>query len=89
MALDAIRILVMDEEEYIKAQKELQEAVDDLRKLRNQRSRSKGITPEAPFCSFCGKGHNEVKKLLAGKEAYICNECVELAKEVFDEEPNG
>ncbi|MDH5769041.1 MAG: hypothetical protein OEZ31_08805, partial [Nitrospirota bacterium] len=26
-------------------------------------------------CSFCGKGHDEVKKLIAGPAVYICNEC--------------
>ncbi len=29
-------------------------------------------------CSFCGKSHNEVKKLIAGHDFYICNEWVEL-----------
>jgi ATP-dependent Clp protease ATP-binding subunit ClpX len=31
-----------------------------------------------PKCSFCGKGHAEVKKLIAGPTVYICNECVEF-----------
>jgi len=30
------------------------------------------------FCSFCGKSQGEVKKLIAGPGAYICNECVAL-----------
>ncbi len=34
-------------------------------------------------CSFCGKGHNEVKKLIAGPTVYICNECVELCNEII------
>ncbi|GEM_PF-5271613 len=29
-------------------------------------------------CSFCGKGQSEVKKLIAGPSAYICNECIVL-----------
>lgn len=29
-------------------------------------------------CSFCGKGQHEVKKLIAGPNVFICNECVEL-----------
>jgi len=35
-----------------------------------------------PKCSFCGKGHNEVKKLIAGPSVYICNECVSLCNEI-------
>lgn len=34
-------------------------------------------------CSFCGKGHDEVKKLIAGPTVYICNECVELCNEII------
>lgn len=37
----------------------------------------------APKCSFCGKGHAEVKKLIAGPTVYICNECVELCNEII------
>ena len=76
----------MDDEEYKKAQKELQDAVEELHTAQKEQSRSQGVTPKPPFCSFCGKGHNEVGKLIAGKDAYICNECVEAAKQVFAEE---
>ncbi len=34
-------------------------------------------------CSFCGKGHAEIKKLIAGPTVYICNECVELCNEII------
>ncbi len=34
-------------------------------------------------CSFCGKGHAEVKKLIAGPTVYICNECVALCNEII------
>ena len=37
-------------------------------------------------CSFCGKGQKQVKKLIAGPEVYICDECVELCNEILDEE---
>jgi ATP-dependent Clp protease ATP-binding subunit ClpX len=36
-----------------------------------------------PKCSFCGKGHDEVKKLIAGPSIYICNECVTLCNEII------
>jgi len=41
---------------------------------------------DEPRCSFCGRTQNEVKKLIAGAQAYICNECVELCNEILEEE---
>jgi len=38
------------------------------------------------LCSFCGKSHAEVKKLLAGPGVYICDNCVVLCKQVLDKE---
>ena len=37
-------------------------------------------------CSFCGKGQEEVKKLIAGPSVFICNECVDLCNEIIAEE---
>ncbi len=37
-------------------------------------------------CSFCNKSQEEVKKMIAGPDAYICNECVELCNEILTEE---
>lgn len=37
-------------------------------------------------CSFCGKSQDQVKKLIAGPDVYICDECVELCNEILDEE---
>ncbi|MDA8100200.1 MAG: ATP-dependent Clp protease ATP-binding subunit ClpX, partial [Nitrospiraceae bacterium] len=37
-------------------------------------------------CSFCGKGQDEVKKLIAGPSVFICNECVDLCNEIIAEE---
>ena len=38
------------------------------------------------FCSFCGKSQDEVKKIIAGSDVYICNECVELSMDILREE---
>ena len=38
------------------------------------------------LCSFCGKSHAEVKKLIAGPGVYICDNCVILCKQVLDKE---
>ncbi|TNE50559.1 MAG: ATP-dependent Clp protease ATP-binding subunit ClpX [Deltaproteobacteria bacterium] len=37
-------------------------------------------------CSFCGKNQRDVKKLIAGPNVYICNECVALCSEIITEE---
>ncbi len=37
-------------------------------------------------CSFCGKSQDQVKKLIAGPEVYICNECVDLCVELVAKE---
>jgi len=37
-------------------------------------------------CSFCGKSHAEVRKLIAGPGVYICDNCVLLCKNVLDKE---
>ncbi len=40
------------------------------------------------YCSFCGKGQNEVQKLIAGPSVYICEECVDLCNNIIEEELN-
>lgn len=35
-------------------------------------------------CSFCGKSQDQVDKLIAGPGVYICDECVNLSKEIID-----
>ena len=37
-------------------------------------------------CSFCGKTQDQVRKLVAGPQVYICDECIELCNEIIDEE---
>ena len=37
-------------------------------------------------CSFCGKTQDQVKKLIAGPDVFICDECVELCNDILDEE---
>ena len=40
----------------------------------------------ALHCSFCGKGQQEVRKLIAGPTVFICDECVELCVDIIGEE---
>ena len=41
-----------------------------------------GFNPDAPadgaHCSFCGRGPNEFKRLIAGPMVFICDECIEI-----------
>jgi ATP-dependent Clp protease ATP-binding subunit ClpX len=38
------------------------------------------------YCSFCGKGQHDVRKLIAGPSVFICDECVELCEDIIREE---
>ena len=37
-------------------------------------------------CSFCGKGQDQVRKLVAGPDVYICDECIGLCNDIIIEE---
>lgn len=41
------------------------------------------------YCSFCGKDQHEVQKLVAGPSVLICDECVDLCKDIIREEAEG
>ena len=45
-----------------------------------------GRLKNALYCTFCGKAQNEVRKLIAGPTVFICNECIELCKDIIHEE---
>jgi len=40
-------------------------------------------------CSFCGKSQDEVEKLIAGPDVFICDECIELCNEIVHEESDA
>jgi ATP-dependent Clp protease ATP-binding subunit ClpX len=48
-------------------------------------ARSSNLT----MCSFCGKSHSEVRKLIAGPGVYICNECIEVCGNILEKELGG
>lgn len=45
-----------------------------------------GKRKEVLSCSFCGKQQDEVKKLIAGPDVFICDECVGLCNDILKEE---
>jgi hypothetical protein len=54
----------------------------DERKKSWPRQQGSGIL----YCSFCGKPQYEVRKILAGANASICDECIDLSNEIIAEE---
>lgn len=40
-------------------------------------------------CSFCGKHRREVRKLIAGPDVYVCDECVGLCEQILDDEEHA
>src|SRR3954447_12777331 len=61
---------------------------------RRKRTRADGLSTtggskssKVPYrCSFCGKSQEQVRKLIAGQGVYICDECINLCKEIIEEE---
>ena len=43
-------------------------------------------TSKQPRCSFCGKTQNQVERLIAGPNVYICNECIDLCNDIMTED---
>src|ERR1700731_1307197 len=67
------------------------------RPLHRARSRNKSCSSKAPnmarasnltMCSFCGKSHAEVRKLISGPGVYICDNCINVCKGILDKELN-
>jgi ClpX C4-type zinc finger len=44
---------------------------------------------ETYSCSFCRKHQKQVKKMIAGPDVAICDECVDLCVEIIEEEQSG
>ena len=51
--------------------------------------KKKQLAPKAIRCSFCGRGQDEVAKLVSGPSVYICNECIRLCNDILEEEMSG
>lgn len=47
---------------------------------------AKGPEGSAPFCSFCGKGKDEVRTMIQGPSVYICDECVLVCQEIIEKQ---
>ena len=77
------------EADYKKAERELHAAINAFRQGKEpipftETNLNESVVP--PYCSFCGKGSNQVRRLIAGPAVYICNECVLLAVDILGNE---
>lgn len=63
------------------AEKQLLEATNAIRKIEGFPPIAE--LPEPPFCSFCGRGKNEIGALVEGHDAYICSECAAEARRLL------
>jgi ATP-dependent Clp protease ATP-binding subunit ClpX len=48
--------------------------------------KTKKGSPQVIKCSFCGRGQDEVAKLVSGPSVYICNECIKLCNDILEDE---
>ena len=77
----------MDEIDYEKARKELEDAMNDLRKFKKEKEETISYEKSErnePYCSFCGKYKGQVKLLISGPSVHICNECVRICQQLVD-----
>lgn len=73
----------MDDDEFKRreAKQALEEAVAELARLQESRldtavAAGANCTAEPPLCSFCGKGVNQVRRMVQGQRGYICDGCI-------------
>jgi hypothetical protein len=70
-------------------ERELQQAANALRRLRGKSPidylapEQLPATAEPPLCSFCGKGRNQVRSMIAVATAHICSECIILCHDIL------
>jgi hypothetical protein len=70
--------------DYKLAEHELREAVRALAELTGEAAPS-FIDAQPPYCSFCGKGINQVMRMVQGPSVHICDECVAAAQNILGE----
>jgi len=78
-------------ENYKQAQQAVNEAINSLRIRSGKKPIAFTVTdPDEkaipPICSFCGKGSNQVRKMVNGITGNICDECIQLATDILESE---
>jgi hypothetical protein len=48
------------------------------------RAQKDAASPDTLYCSFCGKSQHEVRKLIAGPQSFICDECVDICTDIVE-----
>ena len=49
-------------------------------------AKNEDLLQRKPRCSFCGKTQDQVRRLIAGPNAYICDECITLCQEIMSDD---
>jgi hypothetical protein len=62
------------------AQRELHDAINQLKAKRRARPKLSVAAQPEPYCTFCGKGRHETRAMVSGEGVHICAECVEQAR---------
>jgi ATP-dependent Clp protease ATP-binding subunit ClpX len=52
----------------------------------NQKDNRRSLKSGTQICSFCGRGTDQVQKLFSGRDAFICEQCVQTCQEFLDKE---
>lgn len=86
----------MDDEEFKKREAELalKEAAAELAKFQEPGldadvPASVSRTAEPPLCSFCGKGVNQVRRMIQGQRGYICDGCIKACGALIQNPPGA
>ncbi len=70
----------------IRLQKAEREVTDKLYELKGSpEAAGHEKTTGEVFCDFCGKPQHEVRRLIAGPDVFICDECARICGEILDE----
>jgi len=69
------------------AERDVLNALNDVRRLRGLKPLE--ALPVPPFCSFCGEGKNEVRALVEGLDAIICDQCAAEAHRLMRKLPGS
>lgn len=56
-----------------------------MEKLKMLDESVESVTNNLIYCSFCGKNSDFVRKMVGGRHAYICDECVDICAEICEE----
>jgi hypothetical protein len=82
------KVVLINQERYVDTIRLLEKRIKHYINELNEAKKPNTAKHPPLHCAFCGKGNTEVKKLIAGPNVYICDECVELSADIVRDEVN-